>query len=264
MDLLELTRAQAAALEQGRPFAAVTIVGAGGTTSRTSGKMLVYDDGSTLGTVGGGAVEFTAVSDALECLRAGQSALKTYSGSCSGLPLDGEITVWIEVAPRAPLLVVVGGGHVGNALLRLARFLGWDTWLVDDRAPETLAGSVELCRRFIPVPDYLESLRALEIPANAAVVLCSYSHATDRDALSAVIGKPAAYLGMLGSRKKIARIFASLREEGVSEAALAAVRTPIGLDLGGETPEEVALAIMAEILAERNGRENVSFARGAG
>jgi xanthine dehydrogenase accessory factor len=261
MDLLDIVRAEAAALEQGRPFAAVTIVHAEGTTSRTSGKMLVYDDGRSLGTVGGGAVEFAAVNDALACIRSGESALKVYGGSGSGLPLDGEITVWIEVAPRAPLLVVVGGGHVGNALLRLGRFLGYDTWLVDDRLPEALDGSAELCRRFLPVPDYLESLRALEIPADAAVVLCSYSHATDRDALSAVIAKPVAYLGMLGSRKKIARIFASLREEGVSEAQLAAVRTPIGLDLGGETPEEVALSIMAEILAERNRRESVTFSR---
>ncbi len=254
MDLLEISRAVTAALEERRPFAVVTIVGASGTTSRTSGKMLVYEDGSSLGTVGGGSVEFDAVADALACIRAGKSAMKVYGGSCSPHPSDGEITVWIEVSPAVPLLVVVGGGHVGRSLLRQAGFLGYDTWLIDDRAPEQIAESVALCRRFFRVPDFRDGVLAVDIPPSAAVVLCSYSHATDRDALSAMLTKDTAYLGMLASQKKIRRVFSSLREEGFTDERLASVHAPVGLDIGAETPEEIALAVMAEILADRNHR----------
>ena len=162
--------------------------------------------------------------------------------------------MFIEPSPAGPRLVVVGGGHVGGAVLRLGRFLGYETWLIDDRDRELLADKLPLAGRFFPVTDYEADLRALDVPADSFVVLCTYSHATDAAALAAMLDKDPAYLGMLGSRKKIGRIFAQLEERGVSRARLDRVRTPIGLDLGGETPEEVALAALAEIQAVRYGR----------
>ena len=256
MDMIDIAREQIRAFEAGKAFATVTIVDARGTTSRTYSKMLVFADGTSLGTVGGSAKERQAVEDALECIRSGGTALRRYRDDS-----DGEFTMFIEPSPRRPLLVVVGGGHVGGAVLRLARFLGYETWLIDDRSDEVIGEKIALSSRFTRIRDYREDIRALDIPSGAFAVLCSYCHATDRDALAAMLDKELAYLGMLGSQKKKAGIFAALEKEGVPESRLAAVRTPIGLDLGGETPEAVALSILSEIQSVRHGTDAASLAR---
>ena len=261
MDAIDIAREQLRAFEAGKPFATVTIVDARGTTSRSYAKMLVFADGSALGTVGGSHKERAAVADAVECIRTGKPALRTYADAPdpAGKACGGEFTMFIEPSPARPRLVVVGGGHVGGAVLRLGRFLGYETWLIDDRDREFLADKLPLAGRFIPVTDYEADLRALDVPADSFVVLCTYSHATDAAALAAMLDKDPAYLGMLGSRKKIGRIFAQLEERGVSRARLDRVRTPIGLDLGGETPEEVALSILSEIQAVRYGRHGTAI-----
>ena len=169
--------------------------------------------------------------------------------------------MFIEPSPARPRLVVVGGGHVGGAVLRLGRFLGYETWLIDDRDREFLSDKLPLAGRFIPVTDYETDLRALDVPPDSFVALCTYSHATDGAALAALADKELAYLGMLGSRKKIERIFARLEEQGVPRSRLDRIRTPIGLDLGGETPEEVALAVLAQIQAVRYGRSGGAIER---
>ncbi len=257
MDAIDIAREQLRAFEEGKPFATVTIVDTRGTTSRSYSKMLVFADGTTLGTVGGSHKERAAAADAVECIRTGKPALRTYADAHDrpeGKACGGEFTMFIEPSPRRPRLVVAGGGHVGGAVLRLGRFLGYETWLIDDRDREFLADKLPLASRFIPIRDYEADLRALDVPPDSFVVLCSYSHATDAAALAAMLDKETAYLGMLGSRKKIGRIFAQLEARGISQERLERVRTPIGLDLGGETPEEVALAVLAQIQAVRYGR----------
>ena len=257
MDAIDIAREQLRAHEAGKPFATVTIVDARGTTSRTYSKMLVFADGTALGTVGGSGKEKAAVADAVECIRTGKPLLRTYGdepASADGKCCGGQFTMFIEPSPARPRLVIVGGGHVGGAALRLGRFLGYETWLVDDRDEEFLSDKLPLSSRFISIRDYEADLRALDIPADSFVVLCSYSHATDGAALAAMLEKDCAYLGMLGSRKKIAKITAQLEARGYDPALFRKVHTPIGLDLGGETPEEVALSILSEIQAIRYGR----------
>ena len=261
MDAIDIAREQIRAFEAGKPFATVTIVDAKGTTSRTYSKMLVFADGSAIGTVGGSGKERAAKADALECIRTGKPLLRTYGdgGRADGKCCGGEFTMFIEPSPARPRLVVIGGGHVGAAALRLGKFLGYETWLIDDRDEEFLADKLPLADRLIPIKDYEADIRALDFPPDAFVVLCSYSHATDGAAMAAVLEKDCAYLGMLGSRKKIARIMARLEEKGYDPALFQRVRTPIGLDLGGETPEDVALSILAEIQAVRYGRSGAAF-----
>ena len=257
MDAIDIAREQLRAFEAGKPFATVTIVDTRGTTSRSYSKMLVFADGTALGTVGGSGKEKAAISDAVECIRTGKPALRTYGDeirAADGKAGGGEFTMFIEPSPARPRLVVAGGGHVGGAVLRLARFLGYETWLIDDRDEDFLSDKISLASRFIPVKDYEADLRALEIPDDSFVVLCTYSHPTDAAALAAMLEKECRYLGMLGSRKKIAGIFAGLEKRGYTPEQMARVRTPIGLDLGGETPEEVALSILSEIQAVRYGR----------
>ncbi len=136
MEAIEIIRAQVAAYDQHMEHAVVTIVHSDG-AARSHGKMLVYGDGATKGTVGGGAVERLAIRDALECIREGGSAFRTYDlnspAAEAGMACGGCTSVLIEAYAGRPLLVMCGGGHVGGAVLRLAGFVGFDTLLLDDR-----------------------------------------------------------------------------------------------------------------------------------
>ena len=193
----DLLLEQLQARKERKNYTMVTIVDSFGSTPRTNGKMLVYENGLSKGTV--------------------------------------------------------GGGHVGRSLIRIAKEAGFDVLLVDTRDTEIIADSVAMADRFEQVPDFASGLRALDIDPTAYYVLCSYSHATDCASLHAVLDKQWSYAGMVGNRAKIGAIFSQMREPGYSDARLAEVHTPIGLSLGGETPAEIAVAIMAEIIAMQHG-----------
>ena len=242
-DLLQL---QLLARQQRTPYAVATIVEATGSTPRTEGKMLVYADGRSAGTIGGGLAELRAKKDA-----------------ASGMACGGALQVFIEVYGTRPLLVVCGGGHVGTCVLRAAKLTGFELWLFDDRPQEAVAEAAALADRFFPVAgDFYEGIAAQAVSPGAFFVICGHSHTQDGEALHAALGKDAAYVGMLGSRRKIAALFERLRSLGVPQAQLDTVCTPIGFDLGGETPEELAIAILAQILLVKNrGRQALTDAK---
>ena len=258
MKLCDLLQEQSESLRAGRDFAVVTIVSSEN-LARTSGKMVVYADGSISGTVGGGMWEQAAIHDAREALKTGANTVKVYDFNSqlaqAGFQCSGVMTAFIEVCRNDALkLVVVGGGHVGNAVIRTAKAVGFHTTLVDTRGEEIIGDSIAIADRFIPVGSFNQVDR-IDLPAGASYVVSTYGHMVDGAALGGVLRRgDAAYVGMLGSRQKIRTIFANLREAGVAQETLEAVHTPIGLDLGGETPEEIALAVVAEILAVKNGR----------
>ncbi|WP_434309442.1 XdhC family protein [Hominifimenecus sp. rT4P-3] len=258
MDEKALLSKQLEAQEQGRGYATVTIVESDGSTPRSNGKMLVYEDGSTEGTVGGGAMERMAVKDAMEYLRVGKSALRTYDltspASETGMTCGGHMTVWIEAFSAKPLLVVCGAGHVGGALLPLARTVGFRTMLFDNRDLELIQDKTELADVFVPIKDYEKDLPKIDLPEGAFYVIVTFGHHFDAEALKAVLKKNGAYVGMIGSRKKVQAVYDRLKGEGVSEQVLSTVYSPIGLDIGGETPEEIAVSILAEMLMVKNGR----------
>lgn len=253
----DLLQAQLEARQAGRDFAVATIAEALGSTPRTNGKMIVYADGTTLGTVGGGAAELQVTKDAVAQIKRGCNVLHHYNVGAEtaddGMQCGGKLSVLIEVYRANPLLVVVGGGHVGRCLIRVAKQTGFDVLLFDDRPAEAVPESAALADRFIRVTDFAQDICAADVPAGVYFVICGHSHADDGIALKAALTKQAAYVGMLGSRRKMEALFTMLREQGVTEAQLAAVHTPIGLDLGGETPPEIAIAILAEILQVKNG-----------
>ncbi len=258
MGLEELFREQADALRQGEPFAAVTIVRAEG-LARTSGKMLVYSDGRISGTVGGGVWERLAVRDALSCLETGENAVRTYSldgeRAEAGLRCGGGLTVFIECCRADRIcLVVLGGGHVGSATIRAAKAAGMSVTLVDTRSREEIRQAVEAADAFLPVQRFGDVER-LALPKDPFFLICGYDHQVDGESMLGVLRRgDASYIGMLGSPKKIGAIRARLEREGLDLAALPEIHAPVGLDLGGETPEELAAAIVAEILMVRNSR----------
>ena len=261
MDFTELLEEQLLAQKELRELAVATIVSSDGGTTRTQGKMLIYPDGAIRGTIGGGAVEQAVIRDALQLLSCGENAVKTYDYSEStaarqGLSCGGRLSVFIESCRSTrPNLVMVGGGHVGTALMRAARLAGFAVTLIDTRDETQIGEAIPLADRFLLVPDFSEGIRVLSLPAGAFYVIATYGHTFDGDALSEVLSHPdAAYVGMIGSRKKISALFTRLEQEGISPDALQAVHSPIGLDLGGETPEEIAVSILAELLMVKNHR----------
>ena len=253
----DLLLEQLEAKKQRRSYAVVTIVEAKGSTPRTEGKMLVYADGSSIGTIGGGIAELRAKKDALDAIRNGKNVLMHYEvapqNAATGMVCGGESQVFIEVPHLKPLLVVCGGGHVGTCLLRVAKLTGFELWLFDDRPADAVAEAVALADRFFPVgSDIYAGIAAQPVSSGAFFVICGHGHAQDGEALHAALEKQAAYVGMLGSRRKIAAIFEKLRTFGISQEQLDTVCTPIGFDLGGETPEELAIAILGQILLVKN------------
>lgn len=265
MEIRELLLEQTESLKNGRDFAVVTIVSAEG-LARTSAKMLVYADGSTSGTVGGGMWEKAAIRDAKRCLESGKNTVVTYDFTDeladAGIRCGGVMTVFIECCRSDHTqLVVVGGGHVGNAVIRAAKTVGFVVTLVDTRGREEIGDAIDMADFFLPVAKF-EDVAALELPSAAFYLVSTYGHQVDGAALGGVLRRgDAAYIGMLGSWKKINAIYSQLKAAGVSETALAQIYSPVGLDLGGETPEELAVSVVAEMLAVKNGRQGGHLSR---
>lgn len=258
MKNIDFLKEQLAAEEAGSCYAVVTIVDTDGSTARNQGKMMVFPDGSIVGTIGGGYVEKLAIEDAVKCIDTGKNLFKTYDMSTmaveSGIICDGVFHVLIEPFAGKPMLVMVGGGHVGGALMRQAKLLNWEVMLIDARPDELIADKIALADRYVHVEDFAADIPKLNITSGSYYVIATWGHHFDGEALHGVLQHDAAYIGMIGNRQKINYIFKTLSERGVSEEQLDFVSTPIGLDIGGETPEEIALAIMAEITMVKYGK----------
>lgn len=243
--------------KENRPYAVATVVQTEGSAARSAGaKMLVCGNGEITGSVGGGSVEKQTIADCLAAIKAGQPVLKTYntmSETGNGMVCGGNVTVFIEPGKQLPYLYLCGCGHVAQAVLPLAKALGYyavcfDAWDIS-AFQDCLKDADEL-----HVLDSFEKLKDMELVPGASFVVCSYSHKTDGEILEMILKKRPGYVGMLGGKPKIKALFKGLKERGYSEETLRQVHAPIGLDLGGETPAEVALAIMAQVQAARYGR----------
>jgi xanthine dehydrogenase accessory factor len=247
------------ALTRGETVALVTIVRAQGSTpQRVGSKMLVYADGRTVGTIGGGCYEHDAFGKAREAIVSGTPSLVRYELSDdfaeeSGLICGGQMEVYIEPLAAAPRLYVIGAGHVGWHLARLAQETGFRIHVLDDREKfanaERFPGAAEI------VVDHIEEwLQAAELPPESYVAIVTRGHQHDLSALRVLVRRPLRYLGMIGSRAKVSRVYDALLAEGVSPEALKTVHAPIGLNLGAVTPSEIAVSILAEMIAVRHGR----------
>jgi xanthine dehydrogenase accessory factor len=232
-------------------------------------KMLVRPDGSRLGDLGGGPFEEAVAADALAALSAVprsavQALYYTGGGERLGGPVpepDAAYQVMLEVVEARPVLLVVGAGHIGQSLTRLGRYVGFSVTVLDDRPDFANRERLPEADRIL-CGDLVESLRGFPIDSNTYVVLVSRGHKEDELALREVVtasarGGPAsggaAYVGMIGSRRRVTAVLQHLADDGFPQEALERVRTPIGLDIGAETPEEIAVSIIAEIVQARRG-----------
>ena len=249
--------AEAARLARsGTRFAIAGIVDASGSTPRSRARMLVRGDASALGTIGGGIVESKVIADSIACMKLNQSSLIRYdldslAGKDSvGMLCGGSMEVFIDVVPARRKLVIVGAGHVGQALAKLADFAGFGVSVVDERKEMANTELFPMAESIYCAESLGAALDELPVDAEAAVVIAT--HADDERALRALIAKPWSYIGMMGSRRKVKALMDTLRGEGVPQDILSRVRAPIGLDIEAETPEEIAISIIAEILADAN------------
>jgi xanthine dehydrogenase accessory factor len=218
-------------------------------------KLLVLDDGRRLGGLGASALDGQAIAVAAEALARGVS-------QAVALDPGRAVRCFFEVHLPAPTLLVVGAGHVAMPLIALARTLGFRTVVADGRprlaTRERFPDADELV---VGIPS--EIVGRIPLRATTALVLVAHDYKYDLPVLRQALASPAGYIGMLGSRRRGSAILALLREEGLAEAALARVRVPIGLDLGARTAPEIALAILAEVVAVRNGGSGRPLAAGA-
>src|SRR5687768_845633 len=256
----EVLPAAASALERGEPAALVTIVRSNGSTpQRTGAKMLVFADGRIVGTIGGGCYENDAIGRARAAIASGQPALVSYDLNDdfvqeSGLICGGQMDVYIDPIAPSPALYIVGAGHVGWHLARMAADAGFRIHVVDDRAKFANADRFPAAET-IEVDDIGAWLHRAELPPSAYAVVVTRGHTHDFEALRALAARDLRYVGLIGSRAKVARIFDALEAEGMPLECLRRVHAPIGLDIGAITPAEIAISILAELIAIRHGKD---------
>jgi xanthine dehydrogenase accessory factor len=243
--------------EKNETGALCTVVRSQGSTPRhATSKMLVYPDGRIIGTVGGGELENRVIAEALRSIQDGTPRLLEYSMSDPqrGDPgvCGGQVEVFVEPIMPKPVLVVIGSGHVGKAVAHLAKWLGFRVVVNDDRPEFCSPQAVPDGDEFYPVP-MGELPQHLKITPWTYLVLTTRGVNVDVPGLPALLDTSAAYIGVIGSLRRWTTTLKTLREAGIPDEKLKRVRSPIGLELHAETPEEIAVSIMAEIIMLRQG-----------
>ena len=242
--------------ERGESAALCTITAAQGSTPRHTGsKMLVYENGEFTGTVGGGELEHRVLDEAWIAISDGKPRKLNYSMTdpARGDPgvCGGQVEVFVEPILPPEKIIIIGGGHVGKAVAHLAKWLGFRVAVSDDRAEFCSAAMNPDADEFYPVA-MADLPKHVNINRQTYLILTTRGVATDVPGLPALLDSRAAYIGVIGSRRRWTMTVNGLKEAGVDEQKIAKIHSPIGLELQAETPQEIAVSILAEILMLRN------------
>lgn len=252
----------ALAIKEKRKLWLVTVIESQGSSPGKPGmKMIVYSDGKTSGTIGGGQVERDVINDVLNG-RFNSLARRTYQmmgdfGQQPGMTCGGSQEVLIEPLSSGTPLYIIGAGHCAMELSSLASRCGFSVTVIDDR-PEWCnkekhpQAACHLCQ------NYADFSGLIDFSPEAYIVIMTHEHAHDEEALRACLYKPWKYLGMIGSRRKVGLLFDKLASEGVEKKLLERLHSPIGLPIGSQTPAEIAVSIVAQLIAVRNDDKKVS------
>jgi len=254
----EIVQAVLAALAGGESVVTATVVAAPESASvRPGDKLAVRRDGTTLGRLDGGSMEETvrALSPTVFAEHSAGSVYLLPDGRQvrrSDPEFQAAAQVLIEAVEAPATLLVVGAGHIGRSLAKLGAEVGFSVAVLDDRpdyaSPELIPEADQVI-----CADFEEALRSFPITENTYIVMVTRGHKQDELSLRATVASRATYIGMIGSRRRTAAVLPHLADEGFPQGALDRVHTPIGLDIGAETPEEIAVSIIAEIIMVRRG-----------
>lgn len=240
--------------EAGEDAAVATVVKVSGSTPREEGaKMLVYGDGRTLGTVGGGSIEKQVTQEALAVIKSGQAKRLEYKLNPNGelgMICGGDTEVFIEPVTGAPRLFIFGGGHIGIPLSKMASLADFKVVIVDDRPEYATAARFPEAAEVI-VSDFKSSFEKVRVSPGSFIVIVTHGHKGDETVLEGALKTPAKYIGMIGSKSKNEAVYAHLTAKGFTQADLERVHAPIGLRIRAQTPEEIAVSILAEMIQVR-------------
>ena len=240
--------------------ALATVVGGGtGVPGKTGFRMLVYPGGEILGTVGGGLLEAKVRQEALRCMQTKTSKLlkleldQTASGI--GVLCGGEAEVFVEPILPFSTIFIFGAGHIALPLAQFAKALEFAVVVVDDRQEFTSHDRFPTANE-VKLGDFSTLTKSIEFHPDDCAVIVTHGHQHDEIVLKECLSKEnrPGYIGMIGSKAKVTTVLSHMKEEGIPEELLANVYSPIGLDIGAKTPAEIALSIMAEIIAHKYGR----------
>ena len=253
----KILKAVSSAVEKGIETAVVTVLEVKGSSPGKEGAMMaVFSDGSILGTVGGGALEYEFIKEALKAIKENKSCEKSFELTEKGslhMKCGGFVRAYIKVFAKREKLLIMGGGHLGAELYTLGKFLNKYVVIFDDReefanrerfpeADEIIFGKME------------ETVKNYSVDENSYIIIVTRGHENDKECLKAILDKKVSpkYIGMVGSRGKVLSTYKELLDEGYSKEELKKIYSPIGLDISSSEPKEIALGIMAEITAVKN------------
>jgi len=252
----EVLSAALRAEQEGEAAALVTVVATEGSTPQRAGaKMLVYADGRIVGTIGGGCLEAEMTWRARQAIESGRSQLAEWDltpdqAGEDGLVCGGRMQVFIEPIETTPTLCLFGAGHVAQPLAEMAKRVGFRVEVADDRVKFASRERFPWADRIV-VEDFGVAAERMTLGPNTYAVVVTRGHKGDADALQAVLGKGLRFVGLLGSKPKMVHVFTALEARGVPPEELEKVHTPVGLEIGAVTPEEIAVSILAEMIAIR-------------
>jgi len=240
------------AVSQRRRAATATVVSRSrGLPITLAEKVLIVDGQPRGGGFSWGLLEERVLADAPEVLASGASQSRTYTFDAD-VATAGQVGVYFDLAVPRPTLVIVGAGHVAVPIAQVGRLMDFEVVVIDDRASFANAERFPFADQII-VDDFATALDKMEITPSTYVVLVTRAHTHDVHALRKIVQKPAAYIGMIGSRRRVYAVFKLLQDEGVPLDDLLRVHAPIGLDIKTETPGEIAVSVGAELLKARRG-----------
>ncbi len=254
----EVLEAALRAAETGEPAALVTVVSTEGSTPQKAGaKMVVYADGRIVGTIGGGCVEAEMTWRARQAVEKRRPQVASYEltpeqAGEDGLICGGRMEVFIEPIESAPVLCLFGAGHVAQPLARMAKAVGFRVEVADDRAKFASRDRFPEADLLL-VEEFPEAARRMTLGPNTYAVVVTRGHKGDTDALAACLGKGLRFVGLLASRPKFVHVAAALEGRGIPPEEVAKVHAPLGLELGAVSPEEIAVSVLAEMIAVRRG-----------
>ncbi len=253
--MLPLIKKLNEALETRESIAKCTVVATGGSTPLKAGAaMIVWENGKSFGTIGGGSIEKLVIEDAMLRIQMGEVELKKYNLLDSQMCCGGTMQIFIEPMKRTKQLLIFGTGHIGYNVASFAQNLDFKTVVIDER-PE-LMDKINFSSTEKKLINHREAFPLLTFDTDTFIVICTHLHEYDREILAYCINKPNAYLGMIGSKRKVLVTRKRFLQQNIcSEEQLDKVDMPMGFDIGQNSPAEIALGIIAKVIAVANGKE---------